>query len=67
MDLVISEHQPKDGIAVLSVEGRLNALTASELKDKFRTLVAESVCYMGLEWAGLHLSIAQVFRRSSPV
>ncbi len=43
MDLIISEKMPKDGVRVLAVRGRLNAITSGELKDKLKQLVDEGV------------------------
>ncbi len=53
MELSFTEDRPKKGIAVLSVEGRLNAVTAGELKDKLKRLVSESVYHIVLELAGV--------------
>lgn len=53
MDLKITESKPQANTAVLSVEGRLNAVTASELKTKIKNLVSKGDIYLILELAGV--------------
>ncbi|MBC8504903.1 MAG: STAS domain-containing protein [Anaerolineales bacterium] len=53
MDLTIIETKPIDGVAVLIVAGRLNVISAGELKDKLKALVADGVYQIVLELAGV--------------
>jgi anti-sigma B factor antagonist len=48
MELEISEERREAGVVIVSVEGRLNAVTAGELKDKIKALIGESFIHLVL-------------------
>lgn len=52
MEFKISEERRAGNVVIISVEGRLNALTASELKDKIKTLIGESYIHIVLTLSG---------------
>lgn len=49
MELKITENRPKENTAVLSVEGRLNAVTVGVFKTKIKELVAAENIHLILD------------------
>ena len=53
MELKISEERINESTVVVAVEGRLNAVTAGELKEKIKTLIADSYVNIVLSLSGV--------------
>jgi anti-sigma B factor antagonist len=53
MDLMITESFPKDNTVILSVEGRINAITAGDLKKRIKQLVAKGYIHLILDLTGV--------------
>lgn len=51
MELKISEERRGEGIVIVSVAGRLNAVTAGELKIRIKSLIEESFIHIVLALA----------------
>jgi len=48
MEFEISEERRGEGVVIISVAGRLNAVTAGELKTKIKALIEESFVHVTL-------------------
>jgi anti-sigma B factor antagonist len=48
MEFKISEERRAGGVVIISVEGRLNAVTTGELKDKIKALIGEAFIHIVL-------------------
>ena len=46
MELTISEERHNEGVMVLNIVGRLNAVTAGELKERVKSLIEESFIHI---------------------
>ncbi len=53
MELMISESFPKDYTAILTVEGRINAMSAGDLKKRIKQLITKEYIHLILDLAGV--------------
>ena len=53
MELKISEDRIKEGVVVINMDGRLNAVSAGDLKDRIKSLIGESMIHIVLVLQGV--------------